>query len=97
MRFLSCKIRFSSTVGFFFFLADHFKVFPLLRFLYVGATVPLTLKTPRKPTSENVVCFCRLLNILANFSNMLFAYRRTVWTQIRLLLIWVHTVCNNDF
>ena len=28
----------------------------------------LTLKTPRKPASENVVCLCRLLNILANFS-----------------------------
>ena len=28
----------------------------------------LTLKAPRKPTSENVVCLCRLLNILANFS-----------------------------
>ena len=30
----------------------------------------LTLKTPRKPASENVVCLCRLLNILANFSNL---------------------------
>ena len=30
----------------------------------------LTLKTPRKPASENVVCFCCLLNILANFSNL---------------------------
>ena len=47
---------------------------------------PLTLKTPRKPASENVTCFCRLLNILANFSNLFFAYRQTVWTQIRLLL-----------
>ena len=45
----------------------------------------LTLKTPRKPASENV-CLCRLLNILANFSNLFFAYRQTVWTQIRLLL-----------
>ena len=25
---------------------------------------------PRKPASENVVCLCRLLNILANFSNL---------------------------
>ena len=32
----------------------------------------LTLKTPRKPASENVVCLCRLLNILANFSNLFF-------------------------
>ena len=30
----------------------------------------LTLKTPRKPASENVVCLCRLLNILANISNL---------------------------
>ena len=30
----------------------------------------LTLETPRKPASENVVCLCRLLNILANFSNL---------------------------
>ena len=30
----------------------------------------LTLKTPRKPASENVVCLCHLLNILANFSNL---------------------------
>ena len=25
---------------------------------------------PRKPASENVVCLCCLLNILANFSNV---------------------------
>ena len=31
----------------------------------------LTLKMPRKPVSENVVCLC-LLNILANFSNLFF-------------------------
>ena len=30
----------------------------------------LTLKAPRKPASENVICLCRLLNILANFSNL---------------------------
>ena len=30
----------------------------------------MTLKMPRKPASENVVCLCRLLNILANFSNL---------------------------
>ena len=30
----------------------------------------LTLKAPRKPASENVVCLCRLLNILVNFSNL---------------------------
>ena len=27
----------------------------------------LTLNMPRKPASENVVCLCRLLNILANY------------------------------
>ena len=58
---------------------------------------PLTLKTPRKTASENVVCLCRLLNILADFSNLFFAYRQTVWTLIRLSLIWVHTVRRNDF
>ena len=30
----------------------------------------LTLKAPRKPASVNVVCLCRLLNILVNFSNL---------------------------
>ena len=30
----------------------------------------LTLKAPRKPASENVLCLCHLLNILANFSNL---------------------------
>ena len=33
-------------------------------------TLALTLKAPRKLASENVVCLCRLLNILANFSNL---------------------------
>ena len=30
----------------------------------------LILKAPRKTASENVVCLCRLLNILADFSNL---------------------------
>ena len=30
----------------------------------------LTLKTSGKPASENVVCLCRLLNILAKMSNL---------------------------
>ena len=41
---------------------------------------------PRKPASENVLCLCRLLNILANISNLFFfffffffAYRQTAW------------------
>ena len=46
----------------------------------------LTLKAARKSASENVICLCRLLNILANFSNLFFAYQQTVWTLIRLLL-----------
>ena len=47
----------------------------------------LTLKMPGKPASENVVCLCCLLNILANFSNLFFfAYRQTVWALIRLHL-----------
>ena len=37
--------------------------------IYMSAN-KLTLKTPRKPASENVVCLCRLLNILANFFNL---------------------------
>ena len=28
------------------------------------------LESQEKPASENVVCLCRLLNILANFSNL---------------------------
>ena len=38
--------------------------------LIVGALCVLTLKAPRKTASENVVCLCRLLNILADFSNL---------------------------
>ena len=30
----------------------------------------LTLKMSRKPAPENIACLCRLLNILANFSNL---------------------------
>ena len=30
----------------------------------------LTLKGPRKTASENVICLCCLLNILADFSNL---------------------------
>ena len=36
-----------------------------------GTTITvLTLKTPRKPASKNVVCLLRLLNILADLSNL---------------------------
>ena len=34
----------------------------------------LTLKMPRKPVFENVVCLCHLLNILANFFCELFLH-----------------------
>ena len=34
------------------------------------STIHLILKTPSKPASQNVVYLCRLLNILANFSNL---------------------------
>ena len=30
----------------------------------------VNFKTPRKPASENVVCLCRLMNVLENFSNL---------------------------
>ena len=33
-------------------------------------TLILTLKMPRKPAPENVICLWRLQNILANFSNL---------------------------
>ena len=56
------------------------------RILTMCLSQDLTLKAPRKSASENVVCLCHLLHLLANFSNLHFAYRQTVWTQIRLLL-----------
>ena len=59
----------------------------------------LTLKKPRKPISENVVCLCRLLNILANFSNLFLHIQSQCGPCSDCLssLIWVHTVCKNDF
>ena len=48
------------------------------RVVYLRINVPiffmhytLTLKTPGKPASENVVCLYHLLNILTNFSNLI--------------------------
>ena len=46
----------------------------------------LTLKAPRKTASENIVCLCRLLNILANFSNLFLHTGKQCGPQIRLLL-----------
>ena len=56
----------------------------------------LILKAPRKSVSENVVCLCRLLNILANFSN-LFLHTGKQYGSRSDCLIWVHTVCRSDF
>ena len=61
----------------------------------------LTLKTPRKPASENVVCLCHLLNILAKFSNLFLHTGKECGPRSdcssRSSLIWVHTICKNDF
>ena len=58
--------------------------------------IQLTLKTPRKPASENVVCLCCLLNILANFSNLSLHRGKQCGPRsdcsYRSSLIWVHTV-----
>ena len=43
------------------------KCLRLAVFEYLGI---LTLKAPRETASENVVCLCRLLNILADFPNL---------------------------
>ena len=40
--------------------------------LFFVSLRPLTLKTSRKPASENVICLYRLLHLLANFLNILF-------------------------
>ena len=58
----------------------------------------LTLKMPRKPASENVVCLCRLLNILTNFSNFFCIQANSVdpdQTAPRGAVI--NAVCKNDF
>ena len=60
----------------------------------------LTLKMPRKPASENVVCLCCLLNILANFSNLFLHTGKQYGPRSdcsKGAVIWVHTVCKNDF
>ena len=61
----------------------------------------LTLKAPRQTASENVVCLCRLLNILADFSNLFLHKANSVDPDQTApkgsSLIRVHTVCKNDF
>ena len=68
----------------------------IIRCLFLRNTEPLTLKAPRKTASENVVCLCCLLYLLANFSNLFLHTGKQCgpWSDC---LIWVHTVCNNDF
>ena len=73
VRFVKCSVVF------------HLQMFSFNSYVSVRY-IQLTLIMPRKPASENVVCLCRLLYLLANFSNIFFAYRQTVLTQIRLLL-----------
>ena len=79
--------------------------FPITRLQWFKAVhespIDLTLKLPRKSASENVVCLCRLLNILANFSNLFLHTGKQCGPRsdcsYRSSLIWVHTVCRNDF
>ena len=54
----------------------------------------LTLKMPRKPVSENVVCLCRLLDILTNFSNIFLHTGKQCGPDQTApsSLIWIHTV-----
>ena len=56
----------SETVPLFCFMA----LFPNNNVFNSFIAFYLTLKAPRKTASENAICLCRLLNILANFSNL---------------------------
>ena len=60
------------SVFFLFILLRCLLLHQEIKVMFHGSKTSLTLKTPRKPASENVVCLCRLLNILANFSNLFF-------------------------
>ena len=69
----------------------------MLCFSHCEQMLSLALKTPRKPASENVVCLCRLLNTLENFSNLFLHIGKQCGPRSdRSSLIWVHTVCKND-
>ena len=50
--------------------SDWLKIITVQGIAIFSAWQGLTLKMSRKPASENVVCLCRLLTILANFSNL---------------------------
>ena len=67
----------------------------------IFACLLLTLKASRKTAYENVVCLCRLLNIFADFSNLFLRTGKQCGPRsdcsYRSSLIWVHTVCKNDF
>ena len=89
---------------FFFLKTDAFKdkilsyLWQLFNQLFIRVYdhgIRLTLKTPRKPASENVVCLCHLLNILAIFSNLFLHTGKQ--PKGRSSLIWVHIICRNDF
>ena len=58
----------------------------------VRPLLTLTLKAP-KNTSENVVCWIRLLQIIA-YHYWRIKYKKP---KNRSSLIWVHTVCHKDF
>ena len=80
-------VKFSAYLNRRVFVMTNVDSFVKWQKIYKVYRVLLTLKMPRKTTSENVdIIICRLLHFLANFSNILFAYRQTVWPQIRLLL-----------
>ena len=58
----------SSHICFVFFADIKKAMCSYLLLLFLAAILRhLTLKMPRKSASENVVCLCCLLNILANF------------------------------
>ena len=68
--------------------------------LFAKMTFKIT-SNDKATASENVVCLCRLLNILANFSNLFLHTGKQCGPRSdcsqRSSLIWVHTVCKNDF
>ena len=66
------SLLFQSTMyfAFIFTYTIIISLFVLQNKTWITSWYLLTLKMPRKTASENVVCLCRLLNILANFSNL---------------------------
>ena len=67
----SCCVNFETYYTFFYFSEKIWLDMSCeLKVWQNNKIINLTLKAPRKPASENVVCLCHLLNILANFSNL---------------------------